>query len=402
MSFVLVCFVTVYMGYHAVTAFGDPLQTVGAVQFTVEDVIPVEGWFIRDEHLIPCPGGYSGHNAEPCADDGTRVAKGDAIVEFYSDQTVALVNAQLRETERRISDMEHARGVTLGGAVDAAHMDMLIYRNLADMHDARDRRSSVEGSMLEFKSMVFRREYVFGGGADLSSALESLNARAAALSGGKTGAAYTLDAPEPGTFSASVDGYEETLTPDILKDFTVDDYMALGSLRNTAGGSEWKLALGYKWFHVILLPEEETRSMLIPGQLALRFAYEGAGDVVFNVESVSAPKDGQAAVVLSTTRNIGEFVNARRMPADLVLRSFSGLRVPKNAIRRDDKADAFGVYCLAGNQIMFKRVDIITERENYYLVKFDPLTATLRNLLPGDEMVVKGKDIYDGKVYLQS
>ena len=401
-SAVLVCFVIVYMGYHAVMVFNDPLQTVRAVQFMVEDAIPVDGWFIRDERVIPYPEGYSGHIAEPCVDDGTRVAKDDAVLNFYGDQSALSAGARLRELERRIADMEYVRGVT-AGVMDAVHMDMLIFRNLTDMLDARDRRQpAVESGLLEFKSMVFKREYAFGGAADPAAALSRLTAQAEMLLGSRTEAVYTARAPQSGIFTTQVDGYEEFLTPETIKDLTVSGYMELGNMRGAAGqdAGMGKLALDFKWFHAILLPEEEARLLAAGKMMSLRFT--GEGDIEFRVERVSEPEDGQSAVVLSSTRGIGDFINIRRLPADLVLRTFSGLRAPKNAIRQDARTGAFGVYCLLGNQIVFKPVTILTERENYYLVAFDPLTASVRDLLPGDEMVVKGKDIYDGKVYLRS
>ena len=79
----------------------------------------------------------------------------------------------------------------------------------------------------------------------------------------------------------------------------------------------------------------------------------------------------------------------------MVFSSYTGLRVPKAAIRVTDDQRT-GVYVLEGRNAVWKYVTPLHDNGETYVVVLDK--SSTNNLWPGDEIIVNAPDLYDGKV----
>lgn len=394
-SALLILFVTVYMGFHIINAMRDPLKTVEAVEFSIEDTVQANGYFVRDEILIAKTGGV----VRPSVENGARLAKGDVAFYVYRDQAALELDAELKGLEARIANMEYAQSQTTG-IMDAAQMDRLIYARLTDMLNARDsrRKTLMSDQTVEFESLVFKREYTYNGGADISGTIAALKSEALDLRKRQTSAVSSIKAERSGAFTTEIDGYEGVLSMETLESMTLSGFDALGTMKNAGAAAEnmGKQALGFSWGYIMDIPEDSSLLIKTGQKITLRFTDIYRTYVSFTVERIER-ENGRALVCLTTNANVSLFIDSRRLPSDVITQSHSGLRVPKEAIRLN--MGKTGVYCLVGDRAVFKPVEIITERDNYYLVAFNAVTADAKGLLPADKMIVGGKDIYDGKVY---
>ena len=113
------------------------------------------------------------------------------------------------------------------------------------------------------------------------------------------------------------------------------------------------------------------------------------------VESISIQENGLVTVVFSYNRHMEELINMRKQSAMVVLEQYEGLKVPREAARVDADGN-MGVYVITGLYTEFKKIDILYETEDYYIVATDPSKTT--SVLRGDTIVVSGKNLSDGKV----
>ena len=116
-------------------------------------------------------------------------------------------------------------------------------------------------------------------------------------------------------------------------------------------------------------------------------------------------------VVLSANRYLEQTTLLRRQTAEIIFDSQSGLRVPKAAVRiqtstQTDKEtgetteiNTTGVYTVVAGQMEFKPVNILAEGSDFYVV--EPAQESSRSLRSGDEIVVQGTGLYDGKLVQQ-
>jgi hypothetical protein len=94
---------------------------------------------------------------------------------------------------------------------------------------------------------------------------------------------------------------------------------------------------------------------------------------------------------------------------EIITETATGYRVPKRAVRVDEEG-GLGLYRISGAQAEWVDIDILWEEDDYYLVQqtqevdeegnavqsraYDRATA----LREGDTVIVKGEEIYSGKV----
>ena len=81
-------------------------------------------------------------------------------------------------------------------------------------------------------------------------------------------------------------------------------------------------------------------------------------------------------------------------PIDIIIDSYSGLRIDKNAIRKINGED--GVFIKSNGIVRYRKVDILYFASAFAVVKYDSLDTS--GVQVYDEVIVKGSDLYDGKV----
>ena len=113
------------------------------------------------------------------------------------------------------------------------------------------------------------------------------------------------------------------------------------------------------------------------------------------VERIGEDEGGSRLLVLSCDSYMQEATLLRQQSADVVFTSYSGLRVPKEAVRVNENQQP-GVYVLEGSTAVWKSISILHDNGESYVVELDKTTTD--HLWPGDEIIVGAKNLYDGKV----
>ena len=112
------------------------------------------------------------------------------------------------------------------------------------------------------------------------------------------------------------------------------------------------------------------------------------------VSYLSGNEGGLRLLVLSTDRNLQNVTLLRQQSAEVVFATYSGLRVPKDAVRVENSQT--GVYILEGTLAKWKPITILHDNGESYVVALD--RSSTNNLWPGDELIINAKNLYDGKV----
>lgn len=158
-----------------------------------------------------------------------------------------------------------------------------------------------------------------------------------------------------------------------------------------------KLIYGDTWYYVVSLPEEQAAQLKALGTVTLRFAKGFDQNLRMQVANVSAAENGQAAVTLSCRKYLAQTTLLRHQAADVILRTYEGLRVPSNALRVSEEG-VTGVYCLDGVTAAFRPVTVLYQGQGYALVRPADGAADTRTLRAGDEVIASAGALHDGKV----
>ena len=190
-----------------------------------------------------------------------------------------------------------------------------------------------------------------------------------------------------GTYSAVCDGYESVLTPAGLGDLTPSALDKLAAGENNANVG--KLIYGNTWYYAAAVTQEEAQRIAGCGSVSLRLTKGITDDIAATVHSVSPAEDGRCVVVLACREYLAETTQLRHQTAQIVLHSYTGLRLPSVCLRQQEDG-TLGVYCAQGSFSRFKPVDMVYQGDDYVLVSVPQNTDGLDTLRPGDEVIMTG------------
>jgi putative membrane fusion protein len=210
-----------------------------------------------------------------------------------------------------------------------------------------------------------------------------------------SGALQYLTVPESGYFVSSADGYESILTFDSSDEITkeqIEEVIAnpmLPVAENVAG----KVIDDYRWRMAAIIETDKVRAISQGSTISLRIgAFPRAVPAI--VISASAQDDGTTVFVFECELLNEEFVKKRVASVRLLLGDYSGIRIPQSAIMFNDSNER-GVYVRNGSVLEFRRVNMLRSEADFVIVENTTEDGFLQLY---DEIVVKGTDLYDGKV----
>lgn len=391
---ILSVIVIAYMTYNAFAYTYSPVSTERLTEeASIEQTFDFKGFVMRDETAI---NSQSGGTSISLAVDGTRVAKGDCIAISCANNDDASVYTRLKaakEEYNRLVTLNNQNGVNelssekLNDEIQTAYGDIL---NKIFQNDF----STVSKSVEEFNNKSATRQIMSEGSIDLSDAITTLKEEIDSLE--SKNVKYTeVEAPASGYYINNLDGYETTLNYAEADKLTIEQIeKAVEAEPSEAASASGKLVSSYLWYLAGVVDTKHTKSFPVGKNIIVNFPDEGLENVSMKVESAEAV-NGKLKVILSSTLMNETLANMRIENVEIVEQSYSGYKIPSNAIRFD-KENHSGVYVLRGKIISFIEVEILYSQEEYVIVSASRTGG--RGLKLYDDVVIKGRDVYDGKV----
>lgn len=382
--------VAAYFGYYIVTAVSQPLTTVAAIEYEAGTGSYTTGFVVRDESVVSS--GYSITNL--IVSEGERVAKGQTVATGYLTEDAQARQEQIQELELQLQQLEYAVSYS-ADASDQARLDAEIQSRLLDLtkYLARGDMNSALDLSTGLKGLVLRRSTSAEGDTAMQLSISALKERLAQLQTGDRDETMEVQAQHSGYFSGTVDGYESVLTVDMLENLTVAQLDELTS-RDTAARAVGKIIRGDTWYYVTDVPADQVAAVRKGSKVPVSFAGHFLEGLQMTVHRIGEEENGRCLLILSCDKYMQEVTLLRQQSADVIFSSYTGLRVPKNAIRVVDQKP--GVYVAEGKTAAWKQVEILYDNGESYVVALDK--SSTDNLWPGDEIIVGGKNLFDGKV----
>lgn len=398
----------IYFGFYVAKVFSEPYTTALAYTYTSNDSAEAVGILVRQETVLPAQTGI----VDVTRSEGEKVGVGQSVAQVYRDSQAQNNQADLEALADQIQLLEYSSD---GGGVDsAAKLDENILQAVTALHAASGvgDYNQLEDQARTLKSTVLKRGYVYGNGLgaeELSQKLNDLKSQYAALKQQTSSSTSSVRAPQSGVFSTLVDGYETAVTPQTVFQLTPASLSALlAGQGKEAGGGMGKLITSTRWYFAAALPVSVAERLKEGSTATLRFSGDFDQDIDMRVDQVGQAEGDKSVAVFSTDRYLSQTTLLRQQTAELIFNSWSGLRIPKQALRMEkstytDKEtgqevqnNRLGVYALLGGRAEFKTVEVVTEGDDYYVVR--STTDESDALRAGDEVIVRATELYDGQL----
>ena len=391
LPFAVLAAVLVYFAVQLYNYLSDPVTTTLVTEGQAEDTIALNGWLVRDEEVLPAQSGTLSRVQQ----EGQRVGVGQVLAMVYANDSALQTVSQIETLELQLQQLQFALTSYLDP--DAAlKLDTSITGNILTLRQSLTGGdyTAAESDIAQLKAAVLKRDHPYTSQEEIQTEIKSVEGQISSLKALLSGAA-AVTAKAAGTYSAVCDGYETVLTTTFLEAVTPG---ALARLQPAGEQSSMgKLIYGDSWYYVVTLTEEQAAYLKGQGSVTLRFAKGFDQNIRMQVEAVSEPENGQAAVTLSCRRYLAQTTLLRHQAADVILRTYEGLRVPSNALRVSEEG-VTGVYCLDGVTASFRPVAVLYQGQGYALVRPADGTSDTRTLRVGDEVIATAGQLHDGKV----
>lgn len=406
----------VYVTYLLMSANFDMYPTENAVQATVTRSISTHGFILRDETII--------HNNTSgilsyTVSDGAAVEANSEIAKVFSSQEDAIANSQADILEKKIAALTDSQNSSRTGTVSVDAINNSIKNDLISYLSNVNRFniSAVKTDADKLLASINQRQLLTGKIDNFDGQIAVLTDQMNALrdaSGNSTGAVTT---PRAGYFTAYCDGYENAYPYAKIGEMTLADLHSIGkgTLSSDIAG---KVIGNVKWYVACEITMDQASTLS---------TYDGALTVLFSEASTEAipatlyrvqrdEERGAALAVLQCDYMDTGLLQARQEPLEIGMGTYSGLRVSKHAIHDDtitrttyddnnkphtEQKKVQGVYVLYGSEVQFKQIAIAYSTKDYVICDTNPEEGALFNgetIALYDKVIVKGDDLYDGKV----
>ena len=387
---ILLAAIAAYFGYNVVSSLYAPLMTATVTPYEAGAGYYASGFVVREEELLYSQYGTTVLN---CA-EGAHVAANDTVATGYRSEDAKTRQTRIDELSGQIEQLQYAWSA-VSSVYDQAALDADIAGDLAQLsrYLALRDMNSVSDLSPELKGLILRRTGSDSDSGSLQARISTLQAELETLEAQSAGDTSAILAGKAGTFSAAVDGYESVLSPERLMEMTVAEFESVQP-DETDANAIGRLVTAATWYYACVVPASELSGVEEGDRATLTFARDYYQPVTMRVARLGGNEAGSRLLVLSSDRALQNVTLLRQQSAEIVFTSYSGLRVPKSAVRVENGQT--GVYILEGTLAKWKPITILHDTGESYVVTLD--TSSTNNLWPGDELIINAKNLYDGKV----
>ncbi len=385
----------VFLIHQIYSAFYSSITTESAQFISETDGISFTGMIIRNEIPIEKSNGGVMHLK---VSDGERIAKNGTIADVYSSEKDSLAVSKIEEIKKQISDIETIQSYNDLAAVDVDLLSGKITDTLGDMLflSASGDFSSARENEDELLTMMNRKEMVIGNSIDYTEQLNTLKGELSSLENSLSQPIDEITAVSSGFFVSQVDGFETVLSTEELDRFTPEYMDTVTADESKVNGKIGKIVSDYTWYIAASMTANQSLSYKAGDTVTIKTQLKSNPYINVVVEQINLSEDRERAVILFSCQEMNAELATMRTGAMTVINGqYEGLKVERGALRVSDNQT--GVYIVSGMELKFVKVKVLYQTEDYVICeKADASENTELRLY--DKIVVKGKNLYDGKI----
>lgn len=383
----------VFAVHQFISSVYSPVKTETAVFYSASDGLNITGLIIRSETLVTSSEGGVMHFV---LEDGSRVAKDGVIANIYDSESASITLSKIDSVNTKIEDIEEMLSYN---DLEAADLDMINAKATQSLNNlivsgASGNYGDLPELSDELLSALNRRQVAMGETTDFSDQLEQLKAEKNELSASLPAAKGTVKAAMSGYFVSKADGYETVLTCGNPESIT-PEFMSSVSAAELPDGVIGKIVSDYEWYIAAEISINESLKYKEGDSLTIYTSVKSYPKLPVTVKKINISESSSSAVVVFSCNEMNsELATMRSGPMTVVTKEYDGLRVPSSALRVVDSKR--GVYVLTGMQVKFVEVNVLYKDDSYMICEKQTSDESVLRLY--DEVIVKGKNLYDGKI----
>lgn len=388
-----------YIFYGCYSALNVDVETITAVKSTVYEAIDAQALVIRDEHTVS---GSSGGVTVASVNNGEKVKAGGNIAMVFSSEEDATKYSSAQELQSQLSYYEELETQASGTVTDVEQIDSDI---LSDVNSyIRAVGNGRYDSLLEYSDDLnerfIRRQLTIGEKIDFSQVKSDIKNQLDEINVSTCSPVDYLTTEESGIFSSYTDGFESIV--DYSKATEIDAATLKSCIEKVSesendSSSFGKLITSYEWYFCCVVPSKDTAK--ISDGDTLNVTLKSSDDILKCQVITGADPDlntEETVLVLRCSDMNSRIASMRLEDIEIRYSEYEGFKIPASAVHVDDNGEKF-VYALISNTVEKRSGEIIYSTKDYVVFGYDAQNSD--SIRYYDQIITKGTDLHDGKVY---
>lgn len=348
--------------YNVIALFVHPSDTFMIDNGRISSSEEAKAYIIREEKLFQ--GENYKNGISQIKGEGQRVAKGDPIFRYYTNNEQNLIN-KISELDKQIQEaMEGEKNIY---SSDIAVLEKQIDENLL-LITKTNKLSEIKEYKKIIDNALTKKAKLVGELSPSGSYIKKLVSQRTKYEEKLNSGSEYVKATVSGIVSYKVDGLEEQLTPENIKNFDRAYFESLklktGEMISTSD-EKGKIVNNYNCSLVTILNSDEAKNAKINDSVEIILS---TGDTVkATINYISDQDNNSKLIEFKITKCIDKLIDYRKIQIEVIWWSASGLKVPNSAIiREEDKSYIIRKRVGYTDKILVK---VLKESKNYSIIE---------------------------------
>lgn len=375
-TLILGVFLLIYLPSLLFIIYGNGVETDILKIGKIEEVQNIDGVFIRNEKLIMSP---ETGNCVMDAVDGEKVPAYYRIASVVKNVPVSTYE-ELKTKEMEIERAQNAQKENINTfSSDIKKLDTEIIEEVKNLAQHSIRGSLVEShtSLTNIDKIVYRKSDIFGDSSKSAAYIKKLKNEKAAIQSKLNNNITEIRTNSSGLISYAIDGYETILTPEVIRNITPEELDKITTKETNRdfnvidvvkGKPVAKLVKDLESHMVAAVDEKYAKTLKLDNTVMLRINETGLSidaKIIYSSNLIN----GKRIVAFKFDTGLNETVGLRRVNADIILSSYTGLKVPYSSLRDIDlKNMTASITLVKGHTATIKKVKIIGMNEDAVII----------------------------------
>lgn len=360
-GFILIVFVL----YQACNSWFDDKTYCVAQQVTVNDTIEAQGIIIRQETVLQKQAAgiqlYSVSN-------GSRVAQNATVLEYFENDADVQLRTKINVLQQKIEALQELDDQNKIATADMDTNSTLLKNTVLDLQNqiCSQSFSQLDDTQEQLLYLLNQRQLATGQVADFSAQIQKYAAQLETLQQQYRGRVDFAQSPSAGYFVNEADGYETALSYENATQLQVSDLENVQP-KQIPSDCIGKVITDIKWYLAAVVNADQVHELTEGDVLDVQLPLTAASQVQMTVEAINSDDaSGKAAIILSCSNMNSQLCSARLQTVQLVMGSYTGLKIDAEAVRIVDGQK--GVYVQSGAVTKFYHVDVSYYGDGFVIV----------------------------------
>lgn len=348
--------------YNVISLFVNPSDTFMIDNGKISLSEDAEGYIIREEKMFQ--GENYKNGISQIKTEGQRIAKGDPIFRYYSNNEESLIK-KIADLDTQIQEaMEEGNSIY---SSDISVLEKQIEYNILLM-TTTNKISEIAEYKKSINTALTKKAKLVGDLSPSGSYIKKLISQRTKYEEKLNSGSEYINATVSGTVSYKVDGLEEKLTPNSLDSLT-EEYLKSLNLKTgeiiSTSEEKGKIVNNYYCYIATVLNSDEAKNADINDNVKLKLS---TGDEIkASIEYIAEQESGKKIIVFKITKCIDKLIDYRKISFEVIWWSADGLKVPNSSILRENDI-TYIIRKRAGYSDKIP-VKVLKESKNYSIIE---------------------------------